>query len=140
MADDCESVTVIRDYVPEHAEVTLRIFERAISITALSRYSRAEVKAWLGEPRDLRMWGADREAVNTFVAERDGQVAGFADVSRDGYVDRLFVDPAHGRMGVGSALLRRVEEHAFQRRMRTLTTHASLVARPVRTSSSARPR
>lgn len=121
----------LRPYQPEDAEATLRIFERAVSITALSRYTSGEVAAWLGGPRDKGAWAADREAASTFVAERAGTVIGFSDLFDDGYVDRLFVDPDHGRQGVGRMLLKRVVDEAAQRELPSMTTHASLVARPV---------
>jgi putative acetyltransferase len=122
---------LIRAYAPEDAVATLRIFERAVSISALSRYTQGQVTAWLGRPRDPRAWAADRARVSTFVAELDGRIAGFSDLSEEGYVDRLFVDPDHGRRGVGTALLQHVSREAMRRGIAALTTHASLVARPV---------
>lgn len=121
----------IRAYRPEDAAATLRIFERAVSITARSRYTQGQVTAWLGGPRHLAAWGADRSRVDTFVADVDGEVAGFADLSDSGYVDRLFVDPDFGRRGVGGALLAHVTHAARERGLTRLSTHASLVARPV---------
>lgn len=113
------------------AAATLRIFERAVSITALSRYTPDQVKAWLGGRRDQGAWAEERARVATFIAEHEGRISGFSDLSDDGYVDRLFVDPEHGRRGVGSALLERVIDEALRRSIPRLTTHASLVARPV---------
>lgn len=127
---DDEGIT-IRAYAPDDAPDTLRIFERAVSISARTRYTERQVKAWLGGPRDLAEWGEGRARVSTFIAERDGAIAGFSDLADDGYVDRLFVDPEHGRRGVGSALLEHVVAEAAQRGLTRLTTHASLVARPV---------
>jgi putative acetyltransferase len=125
----------IRAYRPADAEATLRIFERAITISALSRYTEAEVRAWLGGPRDTVAWAEERARASTFVAEREGRIAGFTDLVDDGtgggYVDRLFVDPDHGRRGVGAALLDHVAAEAARRGIGVLTTHASLVARPV---------
>lgn len=131
MGSQPDTAIAIRPYLPEDAEATLRIFERAVSISALSRYTRGQVSAWLGGPRDLATWAADRARVATFVAERGGELAGFSDLAGDGYVDRLFVDPDHGRRGVGRALLQHVEAEARRLKIPILTTHASLVARPV---------
>jgi putative acetyltransferase len=122
---------MIRAYTAADAAPTLDIFERAISETALSRYSPDEVRAWLGHPRDPSEWHVDRARVDTYVAEIHGAVAGFTDLDADGYVDRLFVSPDHGRRGVGRALLAHVVEEAGTRGLAELTTHASLVARPV---------
>jgi putative acetyltransferase len=69
--------------------------------------------------------------VSTFIADVNANPVGFSDLADDGYVDRLFVDPDHGRRGIGSALLRHVEAEARRRSIPVLSTHASLVARPV---------
>ena len=121
----------IRDYEKDDAAATLALFERAITTTGRVRYTEEQVGAWLGGPRELAQWNAERLAVHTFVAELDGAVAGFADLDEKGYVDRLFVDPAFGRRGVAHALLLHVRTSAERKGLSELTTHASLVARPV---------
>jgi putative acetyltransferase len=125
------TAVVIRDSREDDAAATLSIFERAVTQTARSRYSQEQVRAWLGAPRDREQWNADRLRVRTFVAEHAGAVVGFSDPDENGYVDRLFVAPEHGRRGVARALLRRVLATADELRLREVTTHASLVARPV---------
>lgn len=121
----------IRRYEPPDAAPTLRLFERAIRITARARYTEQQVSAWLGGGRDLDEWDRDRRATETFVAVLDDQVVGFADLAENGYVDRLFVDPDFGRRGVGARLLDHVRHRARARGITRLSTHASLVARPV---------
>lgn len=122
----------IRDYRDGDAADTLRIFERAILETARAGYTDAQLRAWLGGPRQLDAWAAERRAVTTLVAVDDAdRPIGFTDVDGTGYVDRLFVDPDHGRRGVADALLRRVIAVGGERGARELTTHASIVARPV---------
>jgi len=121
----------IREFRPDDASATLRIFEDAIRITALSRYTESEVTAWLGGERDVEEWSDARLAANTFIAEVDGHIAGFTDLSATGYVDRLFVHPDFGRRGIGAALLEYVRRLAQSKGMRQMSTHASLVARPV---------
>ncbi|GAA2724649.1 GNAT family N-acetyltransferase [Cellulomonas aerilata] len=120
-----------REYAGSDAAATLDLFTRAITTTGRARYTAEQVAAWLGSPRDPAQWNADRLRVYTAVAEIDGQVGGFTDLGDDGYVDRLFVHPALGRRGVGQALLQHVRTVAADRGLVELTTHASLVARPV---------
>lgn len=121
----------IRQFRPGDASATLRIFEDAIRITALSRYTESEVTAWLGGDRDLEEWSEGRLAANTFVAETDGRIAGFTDLSATGYIDRLFVHPDFGRRGIGAALLKHVGRLARFTAIPQISAHASLVARPV---------
>ena len=121
----------LRPYAPGDAAATLRIFERAVTETARSRYSEAQVRAWLGGPRDEAAWHERRAAARTVVAVVDGEVAGFTDLRDDGYVDMLFVSPDHGRRGLGARLLEHVVETAERDGLTTLSTHASEVARSV---------
>lgn len=54
---------------------------------------------------DVRRWLAVRlHADEVWVAEDDGRVVGYARLS-EGWLDDLYVDPAHARQGIGSALL-----------------------------------
>lgn len=121
----------LRPYTADDATATLRIFERAVTETARSRYSEAQVLAWLGGPRDETAWHERRAGARTVVAVVDGEVAGFTDLRDDGYVDMLFVSPDHGRRGIGARLLEHVVEEAVRDGVAALSTHASKVARPV---------
>lgn len=60
----------------------------------------------------------------------DDTPTGFADLTKEGHLDRLFVSPDYQRCGVASALLAMVEQAARHRGMTRLTTDASLTALP----------
>jgi putative acetyltransferase len=122
---------VIRGYDERDAAATLEVFERAILETARSAYSQEQVRAWAGGPRELAAWNAARLATRTVVDEIDGAVAGFSDLGVGGYVDRLFVHPSFARRGVAGRLLDAVVAIGVADGLGELTTHASLVARPV---------
>ena len=80
-----------------------------------------------------------------FVAETDGEIAGFGQVNLDGEasetpregggtvvgeVTAVYVHPDHVRRGVGSALLDRLEAHARDEGLDALSLTASLNAVP----------
>ena len=120
----------IRPYAPDDARATLDVFLAAIRVTAAADYTPEQVAAWAPDDVDLTAWAHRRAARPTVVAEVDGRVVGFTDVDPDGYVDMMFVDPAVGRTGVASALLAWAYDAAVRDGASTLTTHASLTARP----------
>ncbi|MFF9564666.1 GNAT family N-acetyltransferase [Leifsonia sp. NPDC014704] len=122
---------IIRAYRSSDAAATLEIFIRAILGTARAQYSEEQTHAWLGDEPRATTWDAERLAAGTLIAERDGVVLGFTDLSGDGYIDRLFTLPAAARQGVAAALLADVIRLARERSLTRLTTHASRVARPV---------
>ncbi|MDP9903269.1 GNAT family N-acetyltransferase [Arthrobacter bambusae] len=73
--------------------------------TASAHYSAKQIAAWSRpQERDLGAWNSARKS-NTFVVTIGTDVAGFSDVSDDGYIEMMFVAPKFGRRGVASALL-----------------------------------
>ena len=67
---------------------------------------------------------------NSIVATIGGELAGFSDVSPDGYVDMMFVSPCYQRHGVARQLLAHVEAQARSEGTPTLSADAGITARP----------
>jgi len=65
----------------------------------------------LHTPEEDRAFFRDRvfAECEVWVAKRDGALAGFC-AFRVGWVDQLYVDPAHHRRGIGAALLRTAKD------------------------------
>ncbi len=87
----------------------LEIRAAAFADQAPAVYTPAEVRTLLDDvdPDELR---AMVTAGQLYVAVADGRIAGLAGWRR-GRVRHVYVDPAFTRRGIGSRLLRRVEEH-----------------------------
>jgi GNAT superfamily N-acetyltransferase len=76
--------------------------------------ARKTAMPWLKSPHtddDVRGWFREHYPLKyrTFVAEVDGEVAGFAGLS-DGWLDHLYLSPDHWRQGLGRQLFERVKE------------------------------
>jgi putative acetyltransferase len=124
----------LRTYVDEDAAATMRVFERAIRITASTDYTSEQIDAWVAtglDSLDAWTWAAARAAAVTIVAVEDEQVVGFSDLVDGSLLDMLFVDPDVGRRGVGAALVTRIVRLAREGGAGTLETYASLTARPL---------
>ena len=123
---------LIRPYKPTDAPATLEIFTRAVHETAADNYTAAQLAAWAPSDRDAGAWAQKRMQAETLVAVDDGstRVIGFTDIDATGYIDMMFVHPEWVRRGVATALLNDVVARALARSIPTLTTHASLTARP----------
>ena len=76
---------------------------------------------------DLAAWNRSFLEHTTYVAEQDGQIVGFGDISRDGYLDRLYVHVRFQRQGIATALCDALEGAV---KGRSIETHASITARP----------
>ena len=126
---------LIRPYEPTDARATLDVFTRAVHETAARDYTATQVAAWAPLEADDEAWAEKRLLAETIVAVDDdvqghASVIGFTDLDASGYITMMFVHPDWTRRGVASALLDEIGARATARGIRTLSTHASLTARP----------
>ena len=119
----------VRAFAVEDADALYRVFLRAVREGTAGAYSHAQREAWARAPDSPPSWRDRLNTEITVVAERNGQVAGFMTLSRDGYLDLAFVLPEEMGKGVASALHDRILHEALSRRMPRLTTDASHLAR-----------
>ena len=121
----------IREYRDSDCAALADIFQRAVREIARKDYSPVQVVAWAPDERDIKAFAARRAAKPTFVAEYDGQVAGFTDLDGDGHIDMFYVSPDCQRRGVASAMLRFLAERGHSERRKRLFGEVSITARPV---------
>jgi putative acetyltransferase len=121
----------IRSYVDDDAAPTLATFLAAVTVTAASDYSPEQVAAWSApKERRLDQWNQRLAERGTIVATIAGELAGYSDVSDEGHIDMMFVNPQFGRRSVASNLLAEVERRALAHGATTLWTDVSITARP----------
>ena len=121
---------IIRLYVPADLDALIRLFRESVRRIAIRDYSLEQVTAWAPDAADRERWATRRGSRPTWVAEVDGEVAGFTDLEPDGHIDMMFVHPDHQGRGVAGALLRQVETEAARLGLDRLYTEASITARP----------
>jgi putative acetyltransferase len=99
-----ESACVLRRARPDESDAIAVLFR-------LSRETALPYLPDLHTPGDDRTFFRDRVFATcaVWVAEDAGVLAGFC-AFRDGWIDHLYVHPAHHRRGIGSALLRKAME------------------------------
>ncbi len=142
MDDDRRAVTgsagvtvTIRRAVPGDAAALYELSLRAIRRSASEHYTGPQLEAGAAR-RSVAGHRRLVEETQTFVAVRDGVVAGFASLAElpgeaEALVDQLFVDPAAGGRGVARLLLTAVDDAARAAGVGRLVTHASWRAVPV---------
>ena len=121
---------LIRDYRPDDAAAIVRLFYETIHTVNLADYTAAQADAWAPAVPDPDAWHRRMSRRRTLVAERDGEVIGFADIENDGHIDFLFCRHDVVRRGVGTALYRAIEEVARGLGLGRVFTAASITARP----------
>jgi putative acetyltransferase len=120
---------VIRDYRPEDLNALIDLFRGSVRSVARRDYSEGQVLAWAPDIIDSEDFGLRRAAKPTWVAQINGQIAGFADLEPDGHVDMLYVHVGHQAKGVARVLLSHIENVAMRRSLDRLYTEASITAR-----------
>ena len=83
--------------------------------------------AWANGEVDLQEWNRSFLEHYTVVAVENDRIVGFGDIDRSGYLDRLYVHKDRQRKGIASAICDKLERQAGKQ---TITTHASITARP----------
>ncbi|WP_159834360.1 GNAT family N-acetyltransferase [Burkholderia sp. 8Y] len=118
----------IRPYRASDLDGVIDLFLRAVRETASVDYNEKQIDVWAQADPDE--WAVARASRPTWVAFTGGQLAGFADLERNGLIDMMFVHPDHQRKGVATALLARIEAEADEAGMQVLHTYASATGRP----------
>jgi len=102
----------------------------AIRQLCASHYPPSEIEAWAGplQPDWYRNVIGEREL---FVAVEGDTIIGFGQLNLDtADIDAIYVHPSASRQGVGTALLRRLEDIARQHGLGSLRVAASLNSVP----------
>ncbi|TWU19909.1 GNAT family N-acetyltransferase [Allorhodopirellula heiligendammensis] len=120
----------LRDFVSADGEPCRQLFHETVRRVNSCDYSPSQVDAWAAASRDRESW-LHRFANNfAYVAEHHGVIVGFADMTRSGYLDRLFVSADHQRQGIATMLMDAIESAAQQHGITLIQTHASITAKP----------
>lgn len=103
------------------------VFSKAIEITAAPYYSSKEVAAWVSSVNHPERWTIRIQEDFVLVIEENNKIIGFASLKNGNYLDLLFVHPSHGRKGIATQLLTKLEEQ--RNKSESLETHASLISK-----------
>lgn len=121
---------IVRPFSPDDAGAVASLFGETVRAVNARDYSAEQVAAWAAGGADPARWAARLAGRSAFVAVARGEVVGFADVTREGYFDHLYVHRDHQGEGIGSALAAAVESAARALGVAEVTTEASITARP----------
>ena len=125
------STIALRPYLPSDAERCAAIFRASIEEIASEDYSPDQCEAWAARGDDIAAFGKKLAESLTLIATIDGESVGFASLKGADILDMLFVDPAHARKGVGTALLDALVRLASARGVERLTSEVSDTAKPL---------
>ncbi len=106
------------------------LFTESVHQIAARSYTPMQLAAWAPESPDLGQWRSRLAPLETLVGELDGAIAGFISYTGNGHIEFLFTSPAFSRKGVASRLYEVALKILCSKGVETLSTEASIEARP----------
>ena len=122
----CKNVT-IREYRPSDCKYLAELFYQTIHSINAKDYTDEQLNVWATGNVDINEWNLSLSEHFSPVAIKGGIIAGFGDIDRTGYLDRLYVHKDYQSQGIATAICDKLE-HAFG--VSKITTHASITAKP----------
>ncbi|MDR2274916.1 MAG: GNAT family N-acetyltransferase [Sphingobacterium sp.] len=117
----------IRRYLPSDLAQISQLFYDTVHTVNAADYSKEQLDVWATGKLDLVAWNESFLAHYTLVAVVNNEIVGFGDITRDGYLDRLYVHKDYQGQGVASVLCNALENAVESDQF---TTHASITAKP----------
>lgn len=116
----------IRGYRLGDCEEMATLFYNTVHTVNAKDYPPEQLDVWATGQVDLEQWDRSFQEHISLVAVEDGVIVGFGDIDETGYLDRLYVHVDYQGRGIATAICDRLESEISG----TITTHASITARP----------
>lgn len=105
----------------------IKLFYDTIYVINSKDYTKTQLDAWANI--DKKRWETTLFNNYSLVAKKKDIIIGFSDITDDGYLDRMFVHKDYQKMGVGSILLKNLENYAISNNITYIHTNASITAK-----------
>lgn len=117
----------IREYTAKDCEEISKLFCDTVHTINANDYSKEQLDVWATGEIDMEAWNRSFLEHYTVVAVEDDSIIGFGDITKDGYLDHLYVHKDFQHRGIATAICDSLEERFSVYRV---STHASITARP----------
>ncbi len=91
-------------------------------------YSPGQIAVWSSSGSDPERWKNRITEQHFMVAELSGVVAGFGSITKDGYLDFMYVHKDYQRMGIAKTILNDLERKAAEQNNNLIYSHVSKTA------------
>jgi putative acetyltransferase len=120
----------IRRFQPTDLDEVLLLFRQTVLAINARDYTEEQVSVWAPDETDRERLAPRLAVPYTLVAENAGKITGFGTLTEDGIIDFLYVHKDHQRQGIATRILSGLEREARLLGLSTLTTEASITAKP----------
>lgn len=121
------STIIIRPYKTSDLQAVIQLFKEAVAAINIRHYSAEQIAVWTDV--DPVRWQAKLEKMIVFVAEIDSIIVGFADMTREGYLDHLYIHKDYQARWVSLHLFKAIEKTARGLGLTKITTDCSITAK-----------
>lgn len=129
-------------YHKGYATAVSHLYHQAVQAIDETHYSKAQKDAWSQAPRSGYHWHKRLTRSQAWLAVDTQRLqgglplcVGFVNVETHyrsrGYIDSLYVHPDYQGLGVGTELVRHLEDWAYSQAIETLSVDASCLSRPL---------
>lgn len=116
----------LRSYVPSDCASMAQLFYETVHAVNACDYPEEQLNVWATGSVDMEKWDRSYRSTRTVIAEENGEIIGFGNMDRTGYLDMLYVHKDHQREGVATAICDELESCSAAV---NFTVHASITAR-----------
>ena len=106
---------ILRKYNPDDCIKLLKLFYDTVRNVNRKDYNDEQLSVW---------------APDNYLEENNGEIVGFGDIEKTGYLNRLFIHKDYQNMGIASAIVKELEKYAKKTCICTIITEASITAKP----------
>src|SRR5690625_6362768 len=122
----------IREYQDSDIKQIVLLFYETVHSVNTVDYSIEQLHAWAPRKeieKKLKDWNIFLGNNITYVAEINGKIVGFVDMSYRGYLDRLYTHKDYLRQGIATALVNKVESVRSEEHTSELQSRGHIVCR-----------
>ncbi|MGG7076618.1 GNAT family N-acetyltransferase [Clostridium sardiniense] len=120
----------LRLYKEDDLKEIITLFYSTVHVINIKDYTKDQVNAWAPMDIDINKWNSSLSKNYTVIAEFNNLIVGFGDLDDTGYFDRLYVHKDFQGQGIATMITLEIENYARSKNIKTLTTEASITAKP----------
>jgi putative acetyltransferase len=126
--DACSELIV--DYNASMLDEMLRLFYNTVHSVNARDYNTEQLDNWAPEAIDKKKWEERLSNNVCLVTFHKNKIVGFGELSEEGGIDTMFVHKNFQGKKIASRILEELTGYAQDHDFRTLTTEASITAKP----------
>ncbi|MFV0379964.1 MAG: GNAT family N-acetyltransferase [Anaerorhabdus sp.] len=116
---------MLKEYKSSDCSEIIRLFYNSVHNVCAKDYSKELLDLWATGLEDEKIWDESLSKNYTVVAVKDDVIVGFADLTKDGYINRLYTHYKYQRQKIATNILKLLELNNTNSKY----TYASITAR-----------